>query len=299
MNARSPQSSGKGPRPRGFAALLALLLACSLAATAAPAVDESDNAVQARKKRRARNQPPAAAITPSTAPTTAPAITTTAPAVAGGAQNPTDPYPSATPQRVVDVTSRVFPAVVRLDVAQEIYTEGKRQLTRGIGSGVIIDGEGRILTNFHVAGRAAEIYITLFNKERVPARLIGDDHWTDLAVVQMNMDEVRKRKIEFSYAPLGESKDLIPGQDVMAIGTPFGLARTMTLGVVSNNERTFYPDRMKIDEYETGEFANWTQMDTPINPGNSGGPLVDMTEEVVGINTCGGVQSLNFHVLTL
>jgi serine protease Do len=70
----------------------------------------------------------------------------------------------------------------------------------------------------------------------------------------------------------------------------------MTLGVVSNNERTFYPDRMRIDEYETGDFANWIQMDTPINPGNSGGPLVDMTGKVVGINTRGGGQNLNFAV---
>src|SRR5688572_17267500 len=208
----------------------------------------------------------------------------------------TQPFPSATPQAVVDVTGRIFPSVVRLDVAQEVYSEGKRTLRRGIGSGVIIDNEGRILTNYHVAGRAAEIYITLYNKERVRATLVGDDHWTDLAVVQLDMDEVRKRNITFNYAELGASNNLIPGQDVMAIGTPFGLARTMTLGVVSNNERTFYPDRMTIDEYETGEFANWIQMDTPINPGNSGGPLVDMTGKVVGINTRGGGQNLNFAV---
>jgi serine protease Do len=190
----------------------------------------------------------------------------------------------------------MFPAVVRLDVAQEVYSEGKRTLRRGIGSGVIIDNEGRILTNYHVAGRAAEIYITLYNKERVRATLVGDDHWTDLAVVQLDMDEIRRRKITFNYAELGSSDNLIPGQDVMAIGTPFGLARTMTLGVVSNNERTFYPDRMRIDEYETGDFSNWIQMDTPINPGNSGGPLVDMTGKVVGINTRGGGQNLNFAV---
>jgi serine protease Do len=206
------------------------------------------------------------------------------------------PFPPATPQAVVEVTSRVFPAVVRLDVAQEIYSEGKRTVRRGIGSGVIIDDDGRILTNFHVAGRAAEIYVTLYSKERVPAKLVGEDHWTDLAVVQMDMDEVKKKKIEFRHAELGESKNLIPGQDVMAIGTPFGLARTMTLGVVSNNERTFYPERMRIDEYETGDFANWIQMDTPINPGNSGGPLVDLTGKVVGINTRGGGQNLNFAV---
>jgi serine protease Do len=218
------------------------------------------------------------------------------PPVTPGTDPSRSPFPSATPQAVVDVTGRMFPAVVRLDVAQEIYSEGKRTLRRGIGSGVIIDPEGRILTNFHVAGRAAEIYITLFNKERVPAKLVGDDHWTDLAVVQLDMDTVKKRNITFNYAELGESDSLIPGQDVMAIGTPFGLARTMTLGVVSNNERTFYPDRMRIDEYETGDFANWIQMDTPINPGNSGGPLVDMTGKVVGINTRGGGQNLNFAV---
>ena len=211
-------------------------------------------------------------------------------------QQDSDPFPPATPQRVVDVTSRVFPAVVRLDVAQEIYSEGKRTVQRGIGSGVIIDDDGRILTNFHVAGRAAEIYVTLFSKERVHAKLVGDDHWTDLAVVQMDSDEVKQKKIEFRHAELGESKNLITGQDVMAIGTPFGLARTMTLGVVSNNERTFYPERMHIDEYETGDFANWIQMDTPINPGNSGGPLVDMNGNVVGINTRGGGQNLNFAV---
>jgi serine protease Do len=206
------------------------------------------------------------------------------------------PFPSATPEAVVAVTGKVFPSVVRLDVAQEIYAEGKRTLQRGIGSGVIIDDEGRILTNFHVAGRGAEIYITLFNKERVPAKLVGDDHWTDLAVVQMDKDHLKSKNIQYKAAELGESKGLIPGQDVMAIGTPFGLARTMTLGVVSNNERTFYPDRMTIDEYETGQFANWIQMDTPINPGNSGGPLVDMTGKVVGINTRGGGQNLNFAV---
>jgi len=213
----------------------------------------------------------------------------------GDSQAP-PPFPSATPQAVVDVTSRVFPAVVRLDVAQEIYAEGKRTVQRGIGSGVIIDDEGRILTNFHVAGRAAEIFVTLFNKERVRAKLIGDDHWTDLAIVQLDMDAVKEKKIEFKHAELGESKTLLIGQDVMAIGTPFGLARTMTLGIVSNNERTFYPERMHIEEYETGDFANWIQMDTPINPGNSGGPLVDLTGKVVGINTRGGGQNLNFAV---
>ncbi len=206
------------------------------------------------------------------------------------------PFPAATPEAVVRVTNMIFPAVVRIDVAQEIYADGKRTLRRGIGSGVIIDEEGHILTNYHVAGRTAELFVTLPNTERDPAKRIGDDHGTDLAVIRMGIDEIRQKKIGFRYAALGESKTLVPGQDVMAVGTPFGLARTMTLGVVSNNERTFYPTRMTIDEYETGEFNNWIQMDTPINPGNSGGPLVDLTGKVVGINTRGGGQNLNFAV---
>jgi len=213
-----------------------------------------------------------------------------------GCAAPKEPYPSATPQAVVFVTDKVFPAVVRLDVAAETYRDGKRDVSRGIGSGVIIDKEGRVLTNYHVAGRAVEIYITLANKERIPAHLIGDDHWTDLAIVQLDMDVIKKKNSTFKWAELGTSSNLVPGQDVMAIGTPFGLARTLTLGVVSNNDRTFYPDRMDINGYETGEFANWIQMDTPINPGNSGGPLVDMTGKVVGINTRGGGQNLNFAV---
>jgi serine protease Do len=210
----------------------------------------------------------------------------------------TGPYPMATPRRVAAVTAAISPAVVRVDVAQAIYKDGKQSLIRGNGSGVIIDKQGRILTNYHVAGRAIEIYVTLANKERIPARLIGDDHWTDLAVIQMDMDEVKRRNIGFRWARLGDSRKLVVGQDVMAFGTPFGLARTVTRGSVSNTDRTFYDvqQRMDIDGYETGDFSNWIQMDVPINPGNSGGPLVDINANVVGINTRGGGQNLNFAI---
>lgn len=208
------------------------------------------------------------------------------------------PYPPATPDRVTAVTSAISPAVVRVDIAQARYENGKQSLIRGNGSGVIIDQQGRVLTNYHVAGRAIEIYVTLFSKERVPARLIGDDHWTDLAIIQMDMDTVRKQHIQFSSADLGDSGNLVVGQDVMAFGTPFGLARTVTRGSVSNTDRTFFDQsqRMDIDGYETGDFSNWIQMDVPINPGNSGGPLVDLNAKVVGINTRGGGQNLNFAI---
>ena len=87
---------------------------------------------------------------------------------------------------------RRFPPPSSAWISPRRSTRTARQsLIRGNGSGVIIDQEGRILTNYHVAGRAIEIYVTLANKERVPAKLIGDDHWTDLAVIQMDMDEMR------------------------------------------------------------------------------------------------------------
>ncbi len=214
---------------------------------------------------------------------------------------PPPPFPPATPVAVEHVISIISPAVVRIDVAQEVYVDGKRTLRRGIGSGVIIDQQGHVLTNFHVAGRSVELYVTLASKERIPAKLIGDDHWTDLAIIQMDMEEIAKKKATFSSAKLGRSDNLLTGQDVMAIGTPFGLNRTVTLGQISNNERTFYPERMTIDmtqqeNLETGDFSNWIQMDTPINPGNSGGPLVDLNGEVIGINTRGGGQNLNFAI---
>ena len=241
---------------------------------------------------------PAVAQDPATAPSTrtVPAATQAgveAEAVVGGGRT----FPEATPERVLDVTNRVFPAVVALDVAQEVYRDGKRTLQRGTGSGVIFNSEGYILTNYHVAGRAAEIYATLANKERVRATLIGDDHWTDIAIVRLDMDEIARKGVSFQYADLGDSNTLVPGQDVIAIGTPFGLARTMTKGIVSNTERTFYPQEQNIDGYETGRFNNWIQMDAPIAPGNSGGPLVDLTAHVVGINTRGYTgNDLNFAI---
>jgi serine protease Do len=231
-------------------------------------------------------------------PKARPSVTGSPKSATNGATTASDkePYPSATPDAVVRVTEAVFPAVVRLDVVAEVYREGKRDRSPGIGSGVIIDKEGRVLTNYHVAGRASEINVTLFNKERIPAKLVGDDHWTDLAIVQLDMEEVKRRGVTFKYAELGRSNHLLPGQDVMAIGTPYGFSRTLTLGVVSNPDQTFYPQQLDINGYETGDFSNWIQMDTPINPGNSGGPLVDLTGLIVGINTRGGGQNLNFAI---
>jgi len=187
--------------------------------------------------------------------------------------------------------NKVSPAVVRLDVVTEAFRNGQPVTSRSIGSGVIIDSNGHVLTNFHVAGRAKRIDITLASQERVRATLVGSDHWTDLALVKLDMDDLKARNLTFDFAPMGKSDDVVLGQPVMALGTPHGLTRTLTAGIISNTDRFF--DESTIDGYETGWFNNWFQMDAAINPGNSGGPLVNLRGEVIGINTRGGIGSNN------
>ena len=188
-------------------------------------------------------------------------------------------------------TEKISPAVVRIDVVSEIFVQGQARSNRSIGSGVIIDKEGHVLTNFHVAGRARRIDITLANQERVRAKLVGSDHWTDLALVQLDMEDVKKRGLSFDSAVLGDSAAVTLGQPVMAAGTPYGLTRTVTAGIVSNTDR--FIDDSSIDGYETGWFNNWIQTDAAINPGNSGGPLINLRGEVIGINTRSATSANN------
>jgi serine protease Do len=183
-------------------------------------------------------------------------------------------------------TTHISPAVVRIDVVAEYFDQGVAKPVRSIGSGVIIDPQGHILTNFHVAGRAKRLDVTLYNLEHVKATLIGSDHWTDLALIQLDMDEVHKKGYTFQWAALADSSKVQLGQPVLAVGTPFGFSRTVTAGIVSNTDR-FTDDLTNIDGYETGLFNNWIQTDAPINPGNSGGPLVNMRGEIIGINSKG------------
>lgn len=189
-------------------------------------------------------------------------------------------------------------SVVRLDVREASYTDGTRKMVRGVGSGVILDEAGYILTNAHVVGiNAEEIIITLPNLERVEAELIGWDHWTDLALVKMDLDSIRERGLSFSHAEFGDSTALYPGQPVLAVGTPNGLTRTVTRGIISNPNRYFAASN-QIGGYETGYFNTWLQTDAAINPGNSGGPLVDERGRIVGINTRSylGSNNLSFAV---
>jgi serine protease Do len=191
---------------------------------------------------------------------------------------------------------RVYPASVRVDARRTEYVGGEKRRTGGSGSGVIFDQQGHILTNYHVAGRADELTCILFNKERVKARLVGSDPWTDLAVIQLELDEVKQKGLAFERASFGDSDRMEEGDSVLAIGSPFGLSRSISRGIISCHDRILGTGLDLGGGLETGLFNTWLQTDAAINPGNSGGPLVNFRGEVVGVNTRGGGNELGFAV---
>src|ERR1700674_5539453 len=140
----------------------------------------------------------------------------------------------------------------------------------GQGSGFIIDKDGHVLTNYHVIADARQIEVTLHNRKKYRATIVGTDRSHDLAVVQIKAPDL-------TPMVLGDSGNLQVGQKVYAIGNPFGLAGTLTRGIVSSIRSVQEPDGMTIDEA--------IQTDASINPGNSGGPLLNWHGEVIGINT--------------
>jgi len=140
----------------------------------------------------------------------------------------------------------------------------------GQGSGFVIDKEGHILTNYHVIADARQVEVTMHNRKKYKATVVGTDPPHDLAVIQIKAPELIP-------AVLGDSRNLQVGQKVYAIGNPFGLAGTMTRGIVSSIRPVREPNGAMIDEA--------IQTDAAINPGNSGGPLMNWHGEVIGINT--------------
>src|SRR2546423_1586268 len=140
----------------------------------------------------------------------------------------------------------------------------------GQGSGFVIDKEGHILTNYHVIADARQVEVTLHNRKKYRATVVGTDPAHDLAVIQIKAPDLVP-------AVLGDSRNLQVGQKVYAIGNPFGLAGTMTRGIVSSIRPVREPNGATIDEA--------IQTDASINPGNSGGPLINWHGEVIGINT--------------
>src|SRR6202453_3194853 len=161
---------------------------------------------------------------------------------------------------VVNITSRVM----TFDFFYGLVPQ------EGQGSGFVIDKEGHILTNYHVIADARQVEVTLHDRKKYKATIVGTDKSHDLAIVQIKAPNLQPMT-------LGDSTNLQVGQKVYAIGNPFGLAGTLTRGIVSSIRQVHEPDGLEIDEA--------IQTDAAINPGNSGGPLLDFHGEVIGINT--------------
>src|SRR6478736_3056171 len=157
---------------------------------------------------------------------------------------------------------------------------------KGLGSGILIDEAGTIVTNAHVVAGAAKITVTLHDGTRLPAKLIGSDQQTDVALLQVTLP-----KGQHVPAHLGDSDKLEIGQKVLAIGHPFGLGYAFSTGIVSGFGRLLETKEEMFQE-------RVIQTTTPFNPGNSGGPLVDSEDRVVGINSAIllGAQNIGFAI---
>ncbi len=176
---------------------------------------------------------------------------------------------------ITELAEQTKPSVVNLFPLTSAgrLREGSGERTpnaSGSGSGLIVDGEGHIVTNNHVIGDATEIEVRFSDKTKLIAHVVGKDPDTDLAVLKVTTDR------PLPSARFGDSAGVKVGQWVLAVGNPFGLDRTVTLGVVSGIGR----ENINLSRYE-----NFIQTDASINPGNSGGPLFNLRGEVIGINT--------------
>jgi serine protease Do len=173
---------------------------------------------------------------------------------------------------------RVFPSVIYIKVVRKNLEGGKDSNQEISGSGVIISPGGEALTNWHVVDKAVSVRCLLSDGRPMDAKVIGSDKSTDLALIQLQLP---KDVSNVPHAELGDSSTLREGDFVMAMGAPWGLNRSVTIGIVSCTRR-YLP--------ETSEYSTWLQTDAAISPGNSGGPLVNTEGKVVGLNTRGMMQ---------
>jgi S1-C subfamily serine protease len=202
---------------------------------------------------------------------------------------------------VVKVVERVSPGVVNISAEQTVRQRpdlfdlffggvdapARRYRTRSLGSGVVIDAQGVILTNDHVISGASKIVATTKSGREFLCRVAGSDSDNDLAVLRIEGAQAALPTIA-----MGTSSDLMIGERVIAIGNPFGLSNTVTVGVVSAVGRTV------SSENNSHVYTDFIQTDASINPGNSGGPLVNIDGAMIGINTAiiGGAQGIGFAI---
>jgi serine protease Do len=203
---------------------------------------------------------------------------------------------------IADIAERALPSVVNISLTKTSQVrqqspfpfffgppeQGERR-EQGMGSGVIVSSDGTILTNNHVVSDATEIKVTTYDKREFDATVVGTDPKSDLAVIRVKGNPANLKPIEF-----GDSSRLRLGDVVLAIGNPFGVGQTVTMGIVSAKGRA----DLGIVDYE-----DFIQTDAAINPGNSGGALVNMEGQLVGVNTAilsrsGGYQGIGFAIPT-
>ena len=170
----------------------------------------------------------------------------------------------------------VFPALIFVKPIVEEFSTGEKKRQEVFGSGVIISSDGFAVTNHHVIDKAVAINCVLYDKRQVPVRIIGFDKDTDLALLKLpcEANECNYPFARFSGTEVGE------GDFVMALGSPYGFQRSISLGIISNAQRY-------IGFQTEYKYNTWLQTDAVINPGNSGGPLINTDGKIVGINTLG------------
>jgi serine protease Do len=165
------------------------------------------------------------------------------------------------------LVDKVLPSVVNISVLTDIQEQ-----SGGIGSGIIYNSEGYIITNSHVAGNAVELIVTLYDGSNHPAELIGFSDMVDIAVIKIEVEGL----VPAEFASIDDQK---VGEVVIAVGSPFGIEQSVTMGIISGKGRSVPATT------DTIPIVDLIQTDTAINPGNSGGPLINTRGEVIGINT--------------
>src|ERR687889_574757 len=175
---------------------------------------------------------------------------------------------------VVQITRKVPPSSI-------LSPSPESENASALGSGFVYDNKGRIITNNHVVGDAKIVDITLVDGNRYTANVIGTDIFSDIAVIQIVENNLTQLSPPLNPLIIGNSSELEVGEQAIAIGNPFGLAGTMTTGIISQTGRL-------LPDTQTGfSIPNAIQTDALINPGNSGGPLLNMNGQVIGMNTAG------------
>jgi serine protease Do len=200
------------------------------------------------------------------------------------------------PLSFAPIAKAADPSVVTIQtIGEEVappgfFGRGRRQQTKGLGTGFVIDKDGTVLTNNHVVADATTMTIKLSDDREFPGQIIGRDQRTDIAVVRINS----KDSPTLTPIKMGDSDAMDVGDWVVAIGNPFGLSHTVSAGIISAKGRT----NQDVPLDKSG-FYNFLQTDASINPGNSGGPLLNLSGEAVGVNSAirgGGAQGIGFAI---